>query len=448
MDSGAENSNSLGNAPATTEGNTPSNTFEKCDWDDEIFLKDFASLAACNARPQISQGIPAAKALLNWYMGGDEPNNPTDAILTTFYCMRIDNANDPAECWPLFTDKLMINGPELLPISAVEKIEPKKYYSKLMRVPTKKKEKLPDGAFTRELASKWYTGLWKMLEDESLKDRQAAVNVIGFLYMILMRLSVKDVLSVSKYILEKSRGTFKDLWEEPALEIKIFCPPHRAMASSFKMKYARLQPNCIKVMSAIVYSLYDGEKFSIQLIIPRTLRAGCLSALENTGLGLLSWTNRAASAFDIEVKKLTKYVLETSTDQRHKDTVLSLFKSLFKFNKSDSAQVTWHWARLFRDGALADLRIAENPSYVMIMVAIVNLIRNDTNMWSVPSLNKKDIMTHKEAATLQAERIKGKYRLDLESKFKREMEEREAMMRNRAIMKELERLRSVTGRRR
>ncbi|KAJ8688219.1 hypothetical protein QAD02_024014 [Eretmocerus hayati] len=375
----------------------------ECHWDDGTFLNEYASLGACHSRPDLSsRGTVAGKALLNWYMGGDEPDNSIDAILTVLYCMKVnDSCNSP-----LFTDQLMKDGPELQSFRTIAKIDPSmNYQSKLMQ-----RTSPNNSILTNELATRWYNTIWTKLDVGSTDEqKQTAINVIGFLYLILLRLSLKKVENVTSFIFNKGQSTFTSLWSRVSLDTVSFCPPHEDMALSFKFKYDRRLPNCTKVVSAIVYSYYAGLKKSNNHKIVGILKASCLVALENVGLGLLTWTEQAASALDISIHELMEY---NTVIPRHADTNRALKKVLNKYVSSDSGQVTWPWAQMFKDGALANLRITDNPIYAMTMIAIVHPDSRASEIWNESSLRKHIENFHKSKAVLLAQKIKQDVALD------------------------------------
>ncbi|KAJ8687722.1 hypothetical protein QAD02_023516 [Eretmocerus hayati] len=364
-------------------------------WDDDIFLNKFAPLAACHSRPDLSMGTVAAKALLNWYIGGEKLDNSTDAILTVFYCIKLSGYSNSS----LFTDQLMKNGPMLQSPGTVTKVDPSSNYSsKLMS-----RRLSQDALLAKKLATKWYDEIWTLLDVGRIDQKQTAINLIGFLYMILMRLSVKEVNSVTSFILDKSQSTFKSQWGELSPMSASFCPPHEDMISSFKLQYTRRLPNCTKIVSAIVYSYYDGLKESNNQRVIGILRSSCLTSLERVGLGLLTWTEQAASALHISVHQLIEY---NKIIPRHADTTPSLKKVLDKYASSTSAQVTWPWARMFKDEAFANLGITKNPLYAMTMMAIAHPYDKASEIWNASSLKRDIVDFDEKQAGLLAEKIK------------------------------------------
>lgn len=104
------------------------------------------------------------------------------------------------------------------------------------------------GSITSESVETWYKTLWGILEGS---DSQQAINVVGFLYLNLMRLIVKDKDLVCRHIYEKSYDAFTSLWSS-VKGINYFPPPHQATVDLFSESFKKFSANSLMCLAAEV----------------------------------------------------------------------------------------------------------------------------------------------------------------------------------------------------
>lgn len=329
----------------------------------------------------------AAKALLNWYVG-EVPANVTTTILTVWYQVKINGHE-------LFHSALKSGGTLQYNSPGDAALLEKFTYS--CRLPVLSQSNVSaDSGLTHPVANtsdsintsdviEWYKLLRSALDTaEEVSDKsliEEAVQIIGFLYMNLMRLTVKDQDLVCRHIYEKSYSAYSALWMKPAT-VQLFYPPHSKTANLFSELFKKFSANSIACLAAQVYSYGNAEDTS-KSAVRGVFRAGNLLALMKTGMGLLHWTQRAASVLKIHMIDLMMFM---ATD-RHTATNKYLIHMMKDFVAPSANQYSWPWARLFWDNAFSEAVSKTNMDYTFVMVSLVGGNSPDSPLWNISSLN-------------------------------------------------------------
>lgn len=94
------------------------------------------------------------------------------------------------------------------------------------------------------------------------------------------------------------------------------------------------------------------------------LKAGGMLSLADNGLGLVSWTAKAAEKMVVELGRYMSAVLVNPA-------MISSMKRLLHFMSTETQQVTWPWCRLFDESALFDLSTKRNKDAAVLSALVV-----------------------------------------------------------------------------
>lgn len=113
------------------------------------------------------------------------------------------------------------------------------------------------------------------------------------------------------------------------------------------------------------------------------LKAGGMLSLADNGLGLISWTMKAAEKMGVELGTYMSVILVNQA-------LISSMRRLLEFIQVNERQVTWPWCRLFEDTALFDYSTKRNKDAATLSALVV--------MGNVEALNQmlqfKDMDVH------------------------------------------------------
>ncbi|XP_034949513.1 uncharacterized protein [Chelonus insularis] len=359
-------------------------------WNDAIFNEKFLPMAKISNKVTIADAIPAAKALLNWYVHGIKPKYSSDAILFVFYAMtmRIDDRyygiNEEKNIFPSI---LMEGETSLKKPDKTEKIEEIKYTSPI-RWPFKRDESSQSKSlkenkstipktvnFIEQDVKRWYNTLWEALDhdsenmdEENKKKQKFAINLIGFLYINLQRLAIKNKIKVCEHITSRVLKAFFNIWSsitEFSGMIDKIIPPTSAMVSDFIKDYKKYNFNSMRCLAAIVAAFGSIHKKPELYRIQRALKAGCLYTLELIELDIVKWICKVENLYKNKLLELIKAMIT----ERHHETTAALYNFIECFFVN-SEEYTWRWARMFSNEAFPKLRVKDNPEYAMTMFSI------------------------------------------------------------------------------
>lgn len=261
------------------------------DWNDSAFEENFKPLCQAKTLLDLTSSKTAVKVLRTWYVGGPLPESVATTILAVWYHIEIHG-------YSVFNEGLKTGGKIEYRAPGTADVLDKLSYS--CPLPILSQTSISSQAGLEHPGSQtsesinvsdvatWYKTLCAMLDEQEEKEKrlpEEAIQIVGFLFMNMMRLTVKEVDLVCKHIYEKSYSAYSALWSKPQ-GLTVFYPPHINTARLFAELFKKFSSNSTVCLAAQVYS-YGRVSEHAQSTIRGVFRAGNLLSLIKTGMGLL-----------------------------------------------------------------------------------------------------------------------------------------------------------------
>lgn len=150
-----------------------------------------------------------------------------------------------------------------------------------------------------------------------------------------------------------------------------FPPPSSSLESSLGNKLSHKEHQEVRrIVVAITYiACFQPEE--LRLDVDKHLKASCLLALMETGLGPLHWLLEACAAQGVEPKVLLETIQSGPIKESGK-----LLAGFLIWTKREK-QVTWKFSQLIDDAVLTDLAVKKHPLFTWTMTYLARVTESD-----------------------------------------------------------------------
>lgn len=388
-------------------------------WTTEMYEKH---LDACYKKPRttLDEGVGYAKRFLNWYAGQMiEEDDLLDTYHSLLSCYKYDQKY-------ILSNKVCLpraeNAPEdESPMINLEEDDPTKPPNALQAVKVAgqakgqvakavDKMKLPKwdwyepratnimsvsvkvGANKVSISSQsailWYDLLFDWLspldpekKDQHahwLKNREYAMGIVVLMALNSFRLITKDPQSVSNHYLVHLKGKIDSLLKVPILSLPegpAAFPPSSPFLKATAALFAKGSTIALSLSTWMIESFINSDSENVKAL----WKAGCALSLAYTGLGSISWFEKAAIAQgkpkmemlrELAIPLMSKFIIEYA-----------------KLAKQPDA--SWVYCRLLSESALAQFSALKLPVPTATFVALSSpMVQANDESWQYESLKR------------------------------------------------------------
>lgn len=190
-------------------------------------------------------------------------------------------------------------------------------------------------------------------------NRDNLINLTSFIMLNCLRLIKKESTCLNYHMSESGTHSFQSLYQG-WLKFNI-PPPGGNFPVFFQNTFPGNDPDSKNLFACLVngWLKHKGDNDFIGL-----LKAGGMLSLADNGLGLISWTMKAAEKMGVE---LGTYMNITLVNQ----AIIASMQRLLMFINSNRNQTTWPWCRLFEETALFDFSTKRNKDAATLSALVV-----------------------------------------------------------------------------
>lgn len=191
-------------------------------------------------------------------------------------------------------------------------------------------------------------------------DKQDLINLSGFIMINCMRLIKKESTCLDTHMIESGTQSFQSLYGG---WLKVAIPPP---GGDFTLRFQTSFPgNSLdsKMLFACLVTEYSSNPADQNLL--GLLKAGGMLALSDNGLGLISWSVKAADKMGVAIGVYIQSLLINQP-------LMSSMDRLIEFTALGNERgVTWNWCRLFNETALFDYSTRKNKDAAVLSALVV-----------------------------------------------------------------------------
>lgn len=216
-----------------------------------------------------------------------------------------------------------------------------------------------DTDLTKEDMNRFWEVVLRLCISADENDRQTVVNMAAFLTINMFRSFKKDIKTLGPHMINNVSKSFLSLFK---VEIGAkFPPPSLRYCDLFSDHFPQSSMSARNFMAYTVKSwvLSQQNKEAIHDSVRGVLKAGCILALAENGLGAISWTLKAAKVLKVSV---STYLIHCMMSPAMERQVTRIAEILRDHNRG----FTWPFCRLFDESALCDLSNDHCPEMSMI----------------------------------------------------------------------------------
>lgn len=217
---------------------------------------------------------------------------------------------------------------------------------------------LKSSRMTREHVKNFWMEMIK-LADGDMTERSKMINLVSFIMINCLRLIKKESTCLDNHMPESGTHSFQSLYDG-WLKLPI-PPPGGNFSSRFQTSFPGNDTDSKRLFACLVneWTSHTNDNDFIGL-----LKAGGMLALADNGLGLVSWTGKAAEKMGVEVGTYMTSILVTPS-------IIESMQRLLTFMTRSRPGITWPWCRLFTDSALFDLSTKKNKDATVLSALVV-----------------------------------------------------------------------------
>lgn len=197
------------------------------------------------------------------------------------------------------------------------------------------------------------------LAEAGLPERSKLINLTGFIMSTCLRLIKKESTCLDHHMMESGTHSFQSLYDG-WLKLTI-PPPGGNFPVLFQATFPGNDTDSKRLFACLVNEWVDHKNDNN---FTGLLKAGGMLSLADNGLGLVSWTAKAAENMVVELGRYMSSVLVNPA-------MISSMKRLLHFMSTETQQVTWPWCRLFDESALFDLSTKRNKDAAVLSALVV-----------------------------------------------------------------------------
>lgn len=169
----------------------------------------------------------------------------------------------------------------------------------------------------------------------------------------------KDIKLLGPHMIVNATKSFQSLY---SIEINCKIPPPSEPYCKIFLDHYPQTGNSAKALLAYTIQAWVISQTTVsehKETIKGFLKAGCILALAENGLGAISWTLKAARSLHVDVGTYLLYCMVTSSMETQVARIHALLKNKDRGN-------TWPFCRLFQESALCDLSNDKCPELSII----------------------------------------------------------------------------------
>lgn len=211
---------------------------------------------------------------------------------------------------------------------------------------------------TKEHVKDFWTEMNRLAEGD-IVERNRLINLTSFIMINCLRLIKKEATCLDHHMPESGTHSFQSLYDG-WLKLTI-PPPGGNFAVKFQVCFPGNDSDSKRLFACLVneWRSHSSNNDFIGL-----LKAGGMLALADNGLGLVSWTAKAAEKMGVEVGTYMTSILVTPS-------IIESMQRLLTFMTRENPGVTWPWCRLFTETALFDLSTKKNKDASILSALVV-----------------------------------------------------------------------------
>nr|QMP82305.1 nucleocapsid protein [Hemipteran rhabdo-related virus OKIAV26] len=189
-------------------------------------------------------------------------------------------------------------------------------------------------------------------------EKREYINVAGFLALTLLRTPFKGFENLGTHLISAATQSFTSLFSPS--EMIILLPPHASYTRLYETHFPQHDPDYQHLVAICVHAWhYNSTSTHIQVDHVGVLQASCLLSLSENGLGLLSWSCKAAKSFGIPTKQYLEHLCLTPA-------LTSQVVRASRFVKMMRDEYSWPWCRIFKSTSHSNMSTAQNPEACII----------------------------------------------------------------------------------
>lgn len=334
----------------TTDFSSVSATLNPTEWSDADFQEYKEKYKDWLAKPStIEHGITHAVYYLAAYMGIADPSH-SEHIDTIKQLLPYLKRGD-TYIFPKTGPKEVTTG------LAVGTVNDKVF--KAYSYPAEAKSYLASSSSSSEIGTA--KGFWKHIDTLKTKDatsQQELLNLASFICLNMYRLTKKEPSGIYLHMPLAATKSYNSLFT-PVDPHPIPPPSKKYVDNYLATMYAFSDPT-IGLATNLVISYLDHEG---DTNIQGVLKAACLLALAENGLGAIAWPLKVAQEYKLEVGEVLSAMCVDHVITSQVEKVVSACNNLKKVK-------TWPFCRLFRDTALYSLSTRQNPHLASLSALI------------------------------------------------------------------------------
>lgn len=211
---------------------------------------------------------------------------------------------------------------------------------------------------TRDHVNEFWTELIRMVDSDHT-ERNRVINLTSFIMINCLRLIKKEATCLDHHMPESGTHSFQSLYDG---WLKLLIPPPGGnFAAKFQTCFPGNDTDSKRLFACLVN---EWKSHSTDNDFIGLLKAGGMLALADNGLGLISWTAKAAEKMGVEVGTYMTSILVTPS-------IIESMQRLLNFMIRETPGVTWPWCRLFTESALFDLSTKRNKDASILSALVV-----------------------------------------------------------------------------
>lgn len=230
---------------------------------------------------------------------------------------------------------------------------------------------------TKQHIKTFWTEMTKLNADEG-GNRKNLIDLTCFIMLNCLRLIKKEATCLNFHMPEAGTHSFQSLYQG---WFKFSIPPPGGnFPLFFQNTFPGNDPDSKQLFACLVNGWMKNKDDNDYIGL---LKAGGMLSLADNGLGLISWTMKAAEKMGVELGTYMSVILVNQA-------IISSMRRLLEFIQGNENQITWPWCRLFEETALFDYSTKRNKDAAALSALVV--------MGDVAALNQmlqfKDMDVH------------------------------------------------------
>lgn len=213
-------------------------------------------------------------------------------------------------------------------------------------------------AMTKQNVKAFWTEMTSLFNAEGV-SMMNMINLTCFIMLNCLRLIKKESTCLNSHMPESGTHSFQSLYQG---WLKLTIPPP---GGNFPIYFQNTFPGNDLDSKQIFACLVNGWiAHSDNHNYLGLLKAGGMLSLADNGLGLISWTVKAAEKMGVE---LGTYMTAVLVNQ----ALIASMRRILDFINQNTNQKTWPWCRLFEESALFDYSTKKNKDATVLSALVV-----------------------------------------------------------------------------